>query len=143
MTGRPALGLLVATGLATAACAGTEPAGGGPAPSFASTAARQLGPAEFAATVEDEDVVTVNVHVPNEGSIAGTDAAIPYDEIAARPGELPPDPGTPLAVYCRTGAMSAQAVATLRELGYTDVVELRGGMEAWTADGRELLPPAT
>ena len=38
--------------------------------------------------------------------------------------------------------MSAVAVGTLRDLGYTDVVELRGGMDAWVADGRELLPPA-
>ena len=38
--------------------------------------------------------------------------------------------------------MSAEAVQTLRDLGYTDVVELRGGMEAWTADGRDLLIPA-
>jgi len=38
--------------------------------------------------------------------------------------------------------MTAQAVAVLRELGYTDVVQLRGGMDAWAADGRELLPAA-
>ena len=38
--------------------------------------------------------------------------------------------------------MSAEAVATLQDLGYTEVTELRGGMDAWVADGRELLPPA-
>lgn len=144
-TPRPVLGLLVATGLATAACTGGEPSGtpaaDSSAPASAATAG-QLDPSQFAATVADEDVFTVNVHVPDEGSIPGTDAAIPYDQVPARLGELPPDRNAPLAVYCRTGAMSADAVATLRELGYTDVVELRGGMVAWTADGRELLPPA-
>ena len=104
--------------------------------------AEQVAPAEFAAVVADEDVVTINVHVPDEGSIPGTDAAIPFDRITTSVGELPKDESTPLAVYCRTGSMSAEAVQTLRDLGYTDVVEMRGGMEAWTADGRELLAPA-
>ena len=36
----------------------------------------------------------------------------------------------------------AEAVSTLQQLGYTDVVELRGGMDAWIAAGRELLLPA-
>lgn len=103
--------------------------------------AEQVAPGEFAAVVGDEDVVTVNVHVPDEGSIPGTDAAIPFDQITARVAELPKERSTPLAVYCRTGQMSAEAVQTLGDLGYTDVVELRGGMEAWTADGRELLTP--
>ena len=38
--------------------------------------------------------------------------------------------------------MSAEAVVTLRDLGFTDVVELRGGMDAWVAERRELLPAA-
>ena len=44
--------------------------------------------------------------------------------------------------YCKSGRMSAEAAATLQELGYTDIVELSGGMDAWIADGRQLLPPA-
>lgn len=90
----------------------------------------------------DDDVLVLNVHVPDEGSIAGTDAVIPYDEIRERATALPSDLDAPLAVYCKSGRMSAEAVTTLLDLGYTDVVELRGGMDAWTADGRELLPAA-
>ena len=139
-------GLAVAVGLATSACTGGE----GPAESFdagttaptSAAAAGRLPPAEFAAVVADEDVVAINVHVPDGGSLPGTEAAIPYDRIADRIGELPADRNAPLAVYCLTGRMSAVAVQTLRELGYTDVTELSGGMEAWRADGRELLPPA-
>ena len=90
----------------------------------------------------DADTFVVNVHVPDQGAIAGTDAAIPYDEVRDRSAELPQDLDAPLAVYCKSGRMSAEAVRTLRDLGYTDVVELRGGMDAWAAAGRELLPPA-
>ena len=97
-------------------------------------------PAEFAAAVSPVGTVTINVHVPDEGSIQGTDLSIPFDQIEGRSDELP-DVGTPLAVYCRSGRMSAEAVETLRKLGYRDIVELRGGMIAWEADGRLLLPP--
>lgn len=127
-------------GVATTACSGERADGTAAAPTTA-LRAEQVAPAEFAAVVADEDVVTVNVHVPDEGSIPGTDAAIPFDQITTGVRELPKERSTPLAVYCRTGRMSTEAVQTLRDLGYTDVVELRGGMEAWTADGRELLTP--
>jgi rhodanese-related sulfurtransferase len=57
------------------------------------------------------------VHVPDEGSIAGTDVAIPFDEVRVRSAELPQDRDAPVAVYCKSGRMSAEAVATLRQLG--------------------------
>ena len=143
---RPFTCVLLATGLATAACSGGEPAASSaPSSTSAETDAGTLAllpPAEFAATVANDEVFVVNVHVPDEGSLTGTDAAIPYDEVRARARELPQDLDAPVAVYCKTGRMSAEAVATLQNLGYTDVVELRGGMDAWVADGRELLPPA-
>lgn len=78
------------------------------------------------------------MHTPDEGSIPGTDLAIPFDTLEERKGELPPV-STRLAVYCRSGRMSAEAVETLKRLGYQDVVELRGGMIAWADSGRQLL----
>lgn len=99
-----------------------------------------VGPAEFAAAVARPGTVTVNVHVPDEGSIRGTDLWIPYDRIETRADSLPAR-SRPLAVYCRSGSMSALAAAKLRALGYENVTELDGGMIAWTASGRLLLPP--
>ena len=80
--------------------------------------------------------------LPDEGSIAGTDVAIPFDQITESEA-LPADLDTPLAVYCRSGNMSATAVLDLEALGYTDVVELEGGFVAWSEAGRELEPPAS
>lgn len=108
--------------------------GGGEAPS------RLVGPTAFAQAVAQPGTVTLNVHTPDAGSIVGTDLAIPFDQLEARAAELPPR-STPLAVYCRSGRMSVIAVKTLARLGYKDVVELGGGMEAWRAGGRRLLPP--
>lgn len=107
----------------------------------AASPARQAAPAEFAAEVDGDARVVINVHTPDEGSIAGTDRTIPFDEIGVRAAELPADRATPLALYCMTGRMSTTAAGTLAGLGYTDVVELAGGMQAWAADGRPLDPP--
>lgn len=103
-------------------------------------AARQLSPAQFARIVGAGDAFVLNVHTPDEGSIRGTDGAIPFDEIANRTSELPQDRTTQLAIYCRTGRMSREAARTLSSLGYVNLVELSGGMVAWKSDGRTLLP---
>jgi len=48
------------------------------------------------------------------------------------------DPNRRTIVYCARGARSALAVETLRQLGYTDVAHLEGGLTAWTGAGREV-----
>lgn len=129
--------------LALSGCAGATP-DRSPQPGSAGTvtapAPVRLPPARFAATITEPGRVLLNVHTPPEGQIAGTDLSIPYDQLRARAAELPADRATPLAVYCRSGRMSALAVVTLAGLGYRDIVELEGGMEAWVASGRTLQP---
>lgn len=100
---------------------------------------RLVSPDEFAAAITEPDRVTINVHVPDEGDIPGTDLSIPFDKIDQHAASLPAARDTPMAIYCLTGPMSAKAAADLTALGYTDVVELRGGMKAWQASGRALI----
>lgn len=38
-------------------------------------------------------------------------------------------------VYCRTGKRSLQAIGTMKELGFTNVNNLLGGIVQWQADG--------
>lgn len=133
------MGVLLTAGCSAPDAAPTSPGSAAPA-SGSSVAAPLIGPEEFAAEIAGGDRFVVNVHTPDEGSIAGTDAKIPFDQIGGRAAELPQDRNTPLAVYCRTGRMSQIAVGTLAQMGYTDVVELRGGMVAWEAEGKSLLP---
>ena len=106
---------------------------------------RLLAPASFARYMEDNpDVPVVNVHIPYEGHIEGTDAFVAFDEITDWDG-LPEDRSDPLALYCRSGNMSAEATETLAAMGYTNVVDLEGGMNAWTEAGFELIteePPS-
>lgn len=119
------------------ACGGGDGTGSTQGTGGAPVEARPLAPAAFAEVARDPSTFVLNVHVPYAGSIPGTDAEIPFDRIEARRRELPSRTRR-VAVYCRTGAMSAVARRTLARLGYRRTVELRGGMEAWTASGRRL-----
>jgi phage shock protein E len=96
-------------------------------------------PDRLAQMMEHKDFTLVNVKTPYIGEIAGTDLYIPYDQLAARTADLPPDPNAKILVYCRSGVESAQAAQTLLDLGYKNVWNLDGGMNAWTASGRTLV----
>lgn len=98
-----------------------------------------LAPADFRSSIAGSDVFVVNVHTPYEGEIAGTDAFIPFDEIADRADQLPDDKSAPLYIYCRSGRMSAEATPALQRLGYTNIIDLDGGMRAWEEAGLPLL----
>jgi rhodanese-related sulfurtransferase len=50
-------------------------------------------------------------------------------------GDIAPTPDATIAVTCADGRASALAGATLKELGYRDVVVLDGGMDAWRREG--------
>lgn len=98
---------------------------------------RLMTPSEFEAAMSQSGTIIINVHVPaDEVSLQGTTLEMPFDAID--PAGLPADRSTPLAVYCRSGSMSADAVATLSALGYTDIAELDGGTVAWVASGRSV-----
>ncbi len=46
------------------------------------------------------------------------------------------DPSKRIILHCASGGRSALAVRTLRELGYSDVAHLDGGLAAWKEAGK-------
>ena len=79
-----------------------------------------------------------DVALRNEGHIEGTDAFVDFREILDFE-DLPKDLAKPIVLYCRSGNMSGQAATELADAGYSNIIDLSGGMNAWTASGRTLL----
>ena len=90
--------------------------------------------AELQSMLKTKDFVFVNVHIPFEGNLTGTDLSIPYDQIGQNLDQLP-DKNGKIVLYCRSGRMSAIAAETLVGQGYTNVWNLSGGMVAWEEAG--------
>jgi rhodanese-related sulfurtransferase len=83
----------------------------------------------------NEDLQLVDVRESAEyagGRIKGA-TLVPLGELEKRHPEL--DHSKPIYVICRTGNRSGKAQKTLKELGFTNVINVTGGFEAWKNEG--------
>ena len=69
------------------------------------------------------------------GAIPGTDLNIDYREIGKRHRELGAGLEDHIVVYCQSGKRSNIAADTLSDLGYKNVYNIRGSMNAWLQAG--------
>lgn len=92
----------------------------------------------FKTLVDDEETFVLYVHIPEQRHIKGTDAVIAFNQITQSEQKLPDDKNKKIAIYCRSGSMSGSASNDLVGLGYKNVYNLIGGVNAWKAAGYEL-----
>lgn len=79
------------------------------------------------------DVRSVEEH--DTGAIPGTDANIDFLEMAQRHKEIGAGLDDHIVVYCQSGTRSNKAADTLTELGYRNVYNIRGSVNAWMQAG--------
>ncbi len=82
-----------------------------------------------------EPCVLLDVRTPGEyaqGTIAGS-INLPVDDIATRVTEKIPDRSACIYVFCRSGARSYRAASYMMRMGYTQVVNMEGGLLGWQA----------
>ncbi|MCP3978106.1 MAG: molybdopterin-synthase adenylyltransferase MoeB [bacterium] len=87
----------------------------------------------------DEPPLLLDVRTPEEWQICRLEGAtlVPLQELAERHGEI--DRAREVVVYCHKGGRSAMAVRLLQEQGFTNAINLAGGIEAWA----RLIDPET
>ncbi|MDP2822161.1 MAG: rhodanese-like domain-containing protein [Sulfuritalea sp.] len=51
------------------------------------------------------------------------------------------DKARPYLIYCRTSGRAALSAVQLQKIGYTDMISMGGGFEAWNTEGRPTEKP--
>src|SRR4051812_31247750 len=79
----------------------------------------------------DADFLLVDVREPAEWEIVRIPGAvlIPKGDLPAKLAELPQN--KPVIAYCKTGIRSAEALALLKNAGFSDAKHVQGGVTAW------------
>jgi rhodanese-related sulfurtransferase len=87
-----------------------------------------------------ESVVILDVREPFEIALAPFPGAthIPMGDIPSRLTELDPDRET--VVVCHHGVRSAQVAMYLAQMGFESVLNLAGGIDAWSEDADPSTP---
>jgi molybdopterin/thiamine biosynthesis adenylyltransferase/rhodanese-related sulfurtransferase len=88
-----------------------------------------------------ERITFVDIREPEElslGYIKGS-VFIRGDELEMQARHLLPDKEAPVVLYCGSGIRSLLTAHTLKEMGYSCVRTLAGGIEAWKAVGYEVV----
>jgi len=79
------------------------------------------------------DVRSVEEH--DTGAIPGTDANIDFREMVKRHKEIGAGLDDHIVVYCQSGKRSNIAADILADLGYRNVYNIRGSVNAWVQAG--------
>ncbi|PKM37154.1 MAG: sulfurtransferase [Gammaproteobacteria bacterium HGW-Gammaproteobacteria-10] len=80
--------------------------------------------------MQNESILLIDVHIPEQQHIKGTNLFIPYNEIDRYKDKLPADKNNALYLYCEGGPMGNAAARSLYELGYRNLYNLEGGAKA-------------
>jgi adenylyltransferase/sulfurtransferase len=98
----------------------------------AQTGVPEIAPRELKARLDrGDDLFVLDVREPHEYQICNLGGhLIPLGELSRRVNEL--DSSREIVAHCRSGKRSAEAVEFLRSAGFRKVLNLKGGILAWS-----------
>lgn len=101
---------------------------------------REVTPDEVRAMRADkQDFVLLDVREPNEVAMGRVPGAMPIARgVLESAVETRVPRGRRVVVYCASGNRSALAADTLQQMGYSDVLSMRGGIRGWADAGGEI-----
>jgi rhodanese-related sulfurtransferase len=109
--------------------------------SASSDAITDVDVAEASQIVDEGNTVILDVRTPEEFAAGHLPDAININvessDFATKVAGL--DESAETLVYCRTGNRSGVATDQMAELGFTDLADLQGGIEAWAAAGEQVV----
>ncbi len=73
-----------------------------------------------------------SIHIPRGMIEFAADASSPYHRVEFEPHRR-------IILHCASGGRSALAADALRNMGYTNVAHLDGGINAWTSAGKPVI----
>jgi hydroxyacylglutathione hydrolase len=103
----------------------------------------QMSAQELVARQRANDVAVLDVRNEAEwqqGHIPGA-LHVPLGYLTDRLSEIPSD--TPVVIHCQAGARSAIAASVLHRAGWARVINLAGGLDAWTEAGLPVVQPGS
>lgn len=120
---------------------GYEPPGATPENDMSGTP--EITPTELKERLDQGDKLTIiDVREPAEWEIGNLEPQgarlIPLGDLPERMDEINPD--DEVVLHCRSGARSAQALQLLRVHGYERVLNLKGGILAWSDEVDPTIP---
>jgi molybdopterin/thiamine biosynthesis adenylyltransferase/rhodanese-related sulfurtransferase len=96
------------------------------------------GPADLQRRIEaGEPVSIIDVRDPDEYRDGHIEPAtnISRGFLEFRIGSAVPDPASTVVLYCQSGMRSVLAAKALKDLGYSNVINLQGGYQKWAQSG--------
>jgi molybdopterin/thiamine biosynthesis adenylyltransferase/rhodanese-related sulfurtransferase len=91
-----------------------------------------------------EPVTVIDVRDPDEHREGYIEPATNVSRgfLEFRIGSVAPDVSSPIVLYCQTGLRSMLSAKALKDLGYTNVVNLQGGFQRWVQSGLPVVKDA-
>ena len=92
-------------------------------------------------SLKQNDVVLIDVRTPGEFEQGHLENSVNINiadkSFKEEVGKL--DKSQPVYVYCKVGGRSAKAANMLREMGFEEVYDLKGGIQNWERSGMKVV----